>query len=293
MTGTPIQNSLKDLASLVQFLRISYLDSVVGFHKYMTKTSSRSARSVQPNYANLKCLLSVICLRRKMSTVFPALGGTFITYRPSFSEAERRVYDELIKAYDRRLKAATNMPTSKGRADKLILTAKLRLRMFCNTGLRSVFLGGRADYGSDAQKLSSDEIVTLLQQSGQNTCSICNMEILTLDSNDDDEGKSTTPSLDSWLSSSHHRVLECQTCARLKAGLREDEQSSNDLQSSTEITTPTITTSDGEMIDSEHTISTEQDLLYPIDPPQASDVYPSKLMTLLTDIREHYLEDKR
>lgn len=228
-----------------------------------------------------------------MSTVFPALGGTFITYRPSFSEAERRVYDELVKAYDRRLKAATNTPTSKGRADKLILTAKLRLRMFCNTGLRSVFLGGRADFNSDARRLSSDEIVTLLQQSGQNTCSICNMEILTLDSDDDDEGKSTTSSLDSWLSFSRHRVLECQTCARLKAGFMEDEESSDDIKISTAITTTTIPTSDDEMIDNEQTISTEQDLPYPIDSPQANDVYPSKLVTLLTDIRKHYLEDKR
>lgn len=73
----------------------------------------------------------------------------------------------------------------------------------------------------------------------------------------------------------------------------EDEESSDDIKISTAITTTTIPTSDDEMIDNEQTISTEQDLPYPIDSPQANDVYPSKLVTLLTDIRKHYLEDKR
>ncbi|GLA64998.1 hypothetical protein AtubIFM54640_006733 [Aspergillus tubingensis] len=301
MTGTAIQNSLKDLASLLQFLRIPYLNSVVGFHKYMTKTSSRSTRSVQPNYANLKCLLSVICLRRRMSTVFPALGGTFITYRPSFSEAERRVYDELIKAYDRRLKAATNMPTSKGRADKLILTAKLRLRMFCNTGLRSVFLsGGRSDNDTDALNLSSDEIVTLLQQDGQNTCSICGMEILTLDPEDEDEDKSRSSSLDSWLSLSRHRRLKCQICARPNSGIMEVRESQYNPEAPitanpTATTTTTLTSDDDddEMTDSGQTISTEQSFLDTVGSQRASVAYPSKLATLLTDIRNHFSEDKR
>ncbi|KAL2843330.1 SNF2 family N-terminal domain-containing protein [Aspergillus pseudoustus] len=262
MTGTPIQNSLDDFASLVRFLRVPQLDSPAAFRKHITKGSVTARGVRKPNYANLKVLLAAVCLRRKMSTVFPALGGTFITHRPSFSDAERKVYDELVLACDRQLKAAVNLPSLRGE-NRLVLTAKLRLRMFCNTGLRSLFLGARG--GGDVQ-LSSEEVVTMLQQSGRNICAVCNIEILSLDTGD------SQLSPDHWLDFS--RVLKCPGCVNPQAG--GVARGVTALSSKEE----------------DHMEDVQANLDQGQDSHCCVELYPAKLMVLLRDIKIHYREDK-
>lgn len=273
MTGTPIQNSLDDLASLVRFLRVPQLDSPVAFRKHITKGSVTARGVHQADYSKLKLLLTAICLRRKMSTVFPSLGGSFITHRLSFSDAERKVYGEMVRACDRQLKAAVNTPLSNGE-NKLILTAKLRLRMFCNTGLRSLFLGARS--GSDV-RLSSDEVVAMLQQSGQNMCSICNMEILSLSSDDN------RVSPDHWLDFA--LVLKCQGCSNPEPGVasREDLRDSTAPRSDED-------NEDEDMKDVQPSIDWGEDSHCALS--QVKE-YPSKLLALLADIQEHHAEEKR
>ncbi|PLB50322.1 hypothetical protein P170DRAFT_463556 [Aspergillus steynii IBT 23096] len=263
MTGTPIQNSLNDLLSLVRFLHVPHLDSVASFRKHMLK-GLKSTPKLQPDYVNLKLLLASICLRRTMSTVFPSLGGIFVFHRPSFSDAERRVYDELLRACARQLKASASLPT-RGRESQLMLTANLRLRMFCNAGLSSSFLGGRDD--SDG-RLSPDAVVTLLQQSGQNICSVCNMEVLSLDFDD----RCNLPV--DWLS--FGRALKCETCAQLKAGVKDGESPCN-------LAISTTRKSDDDAM---------EDVQFSSERGPAPTDYPSKLVSLLADIREHYAEDK-
>ena len=165
----------------------------------------------------------------------------------------------------RQLKAGANLP-SRGRESQLMLTANLRLRMFCNAGLSSSFLGRTDD--SDA-RLSPDAVVTLLQQSGQNICSVCDMEILSLDFDDGCDSPVD------WLS--FGRVLKCEACAQLKAGVKDGESPCNLGISATR------KSDDDAMEDVQ--FSAEQGPI-PTD-------YPSKLVALLADIKEHYAEDKR
>src|SRR4051794_3165764 len=61
LTGTPIQNCLEDLGSLVRFLRISPLDKVATFRKHII----HPLKSGEPDcLRNLRLLLDCVCLRR-------------------------------------------------------------------------------------------------------------------------------------------------------------------------------------------------------------------------------------
>jgi SNF2 family DNA or RNA helicase len=132
MTGTPVQNSLDDLSSLIRFLRVPRLEDPLTFQKHISGRRT-SAGIRRPNYTNLKLLLGAICLRRNTAVILSSLGVTFVEHRPQFSAAERKAYDELTLSFERSIKAAVNSRPSR-KSSKSILTAMLRLRIFCNTG---------------------------------------------------------------------------------------------------------------------------------------------------------------
>ncbi|KAK7943140.1 uncharacterized protein PG986_012253 [Apiospora aurea] len=155
LTGTPIQNKLDDLGSIVKFLKVPYLENSIVFNKHITRVLSQG--SPEHGYHNLKQLLiGPICLRRNRSIV-SGPGYCTETVRPEFSQAERESYRSL---------------------EFRIMEALLRLRMFCNTGLEAV--PSATGSGASTFSLQPDEILTMLQQAGQAMCFYCSADIESL-----------------------------------------------------------------------------------------------------------------
>lgn len=273
MTGTPVQNSLHDLRSLVQFLRVPHLEDEAVFKRHIAekRRMGKDIPRLKPDYENLKLLLGSICLRRNMSCL--SLGVTFLFIRPLLSEVERRAYNSLAMSCKRSINAAI----SDQRAthwNTAILTALLRLRMFCNTGL--------AGYGvmeTDAiEKFNADEINSLLQQSGEvPVCVRCSCDILPFDIND---------GLYQQSLSSRRRRLKCQECIQLVTPSHGGGRSSRGHRSPVrnvdrQPILPPKESSGYESVSNNHSSIS------------GLSTYPSKLKAVLSDIIEHHSEEKR
>ncbi|KAK3377269.1 SNF2 family N-terminal domain-containing protein [Lasiosphaeria ovina] len=265
MTGTPVQNSLDDLASLIRFLRVPQLEDAATFQKHITGRRTAGGRITKPNYGNLKLLLGSICLRRSTSTILSSLGVTFVEHRPRFSPAERQGYDDLAISCEKSIKAAVNSRFSKMNS-RSILTAMLRLRIFCNTGLASP--PGNPDDDVEEQ-FRPDEVISLLLQSGEAICSKCNTEIVTPNLGNESQGKKGVS----------QRQLKCLVCTQRDDGTAGSASCPNlggDPMEGVKMGP------DGQVSLSDDSKSVSYD----------QGAYPSKLVALLADIKEHYSEDK-
>ncbi|KAI2464721.1 SNF2 family N-terminal domain-containing protein [Annulohypoxylon bovei var. microspora] len=134
MTGTPIQNNLEDLASLVRFLRVPILEDVSIFRRYIIGRKKTASGTIKPNFEKLRLLLNSICLRRNTS-VLSQLGVTFTTCKPELSSKEREVYNGLAIACKKSIEETVSCKTTQNINQRPILEALLRMRIFCNLGL--------------------------------------------------------------------------------------------------------------------------------------------------------------
>ena len=269
MTGTPIQNSLDDLGSLIRFLNLPVLGDSATFQKHISGRTKMTYGIPRPDYRNLKLLLGSICLRRSTSAILTSLGVTFTEHRPPLSDAERKAYDELAVLCDRSIKAAVNGRAAR-KHQKTILTAVLRLRMFCNTGPAGIVDSKSED--DMEEEFRPDEVISLLQQSGEAVCVSCNSQILSMDTGEESEKQQ--------VASTHK--LKCQTCFKSDSGTDGVGNSTDDPSAVTSTDDPM------EDVQMESSGSSALDQHTPDSVP-----YPSKLMALLKDIKEHYSQDKR
>jgi SWI/SNF-related matrix-associated actin-dependent regulator of chromatin subfamily A3 len=272
MTGTPVQNSLHDLRSLIQFLRVPYLEDTAVFQRHIAERG-RMGKGIprpKPNYENLKLLLGSICLRRSISSL--SLGVTFLFERPRLSEVERRAYNDLAMSCKRAVDAAVSERRAT-HGNRAILTALLRLRIFCNTGLASFGVTGK-----DAiEQFNPDEINSLLQQSGEvPVCVECSCDILSFDANDGLRQQFLNP----------RRRFKCQECIQLATASPGGGRSSRSHHSP------------AHNVDRQPILLAKEDSGYE----SASNSYssisdlstsPSKLKAVLFDIMEHHSEEKR
>ncbi|KAH7336623.1 SNF2 family N-terminal domain-containing protein [Rhexocercosporidium sp. MPI-PUGE-AT-0058] len=169
LTGTPIQNSLEDLASLVAFIRCSPLDSLSEFRKHVI---SPLLKDTNEETSHLRNLLDAVCLRRtkKLLNLPEVVDQDRYVH---FSTAEKAYYDEtqadmvaIVKKQDSHTRSSKDYFG--------IFQLQLQLRRLCNHGtVQKVFSRSLKD---DIQ-FDPAQALDLLKQKRKANCAYCNVHI--------------------------------------------------------------------------------------------------------------------
>ncbi len=154
LSGTPVQNKLDDLGSLVRFLRLPLLDDPNTFRKHIIGDAKSLRELLDYNYENLSALLGSICLRRSKA-VLDLQGLKTEVCRLDFTETERVEYRRLGGVLKQTFDASRNGKKTK-KQFRNVLEAWLQLRLFCNHGLT---------YAQTSHH-TEEEILSLSQQIG-------------------------------------------------------------------------------------------------------------------------------
>lgn len=254
LTGTPIQNSLEDLASLVSFLRIPLLEHPATFRKFITKDERSGVRH---RYKNLRLFLKSTCLRRTKQVA--GLPEPVTQIRDvDFSEAERRDYDYLLDRIRKHIDLGVSGVVEAARP--VMFQAMLQLRLFCNHGRMRPNASTERDM---------EDVLAFLQQNDQATCVFCSGTIYTINDQPDTDGGRLISSCthlvcrDCYKQDSRHNQ-ECPACA---AG---DEQT-------------TVQSVLSHL--KEHSMEVSWEL--PPNDLNDSPHYPSKLLAFADDVNKH------
>ncbi|RII16551.1 hypothetical protein CUC08_Gglean002989 [Alternaria sp. MG1] len=162
LTGTPIQNRLEDLGSLVAFLRLTELARISTFRTYVI------APTLTDRFTNLQTVLRTICLRRTREILGLPRPIT-LPRLIKFSDEERRQYTDLYEHYKRQVQMAVS---GNGKFASTTLQSIHKLRIFCNNGPRGT---------QDELIESDDEMLSYLVQLGENVCAKCTNGVLSID----------------------------------------------------------------------------------------------------------------
>jgi SWI/SNF-related matrix-associated actin-dependent regulator of chromatin subfamily A3 len=169
LTGTPIQNSLDDLGSLVRILKLPVLEDPAQFRRHIVNKTSMVRSATTEDFRNLQILLSSICLRRN-KLILSLPPDTEYVHCLDFTLRERaeyrRIEHDCIEALDRAVSGHKVKETH-----QTILETWLRLRLFCNNGnvVRSA-----------PPFMDAEEEMSLLEASGSAACYYCGSELESL-----------------------------------------------------------------------------------------------------------------
>ncbi|KAG8533004.1 uncharacterized protein KY384_001786 [Bacidia gigantensis] len=168
LSGTPIQNSLEDLGSLVTFLRVPMLSEAAQFRRHITRQTNITKSCRQPDFESLRLLLGAVCLRRNKA-LLPVSRSEDLIHKIQFSWEDRIAYEQLGHAWRDALDMAVSGHKSK-QAHQTVLEALLRMRIYCNNG---DYLGD----GSAGILSEPDELGSILQQQGGEACHLCSCDV--------------------------------------------------------------------------------------------------------------------
>ncbi|KAL1912235.1 hypothetical protein Sste5344_002068 [Sporothrix stenoceras] len=132
VTGTPVQNRLEDLGSLLAFLRLKPFDDRTKFNHYIVNPF----RACDPNIlTRLRILVDTITLRRLKDKI-DLPPRTDVIVRLDFSDDESRLYNFYSRNAKDRLQVLTGHQERLlgGKVYIHILQAILRLRLICAHG---------------------------------------------------------------------------------------------------------------------------------------------------------------
>ncbi|KAG0317213.1 hypothetical protein BGZ99_006444 [Dissophora globulifera] len=175
LTGTPVQNKLDDLYALVKFLRMRPFDEKVQWTHYISKP----IKAANPlGITRLQTLIKVITLRRTKSQM---VDGQPLLALPTRTD-HKRVLElslnerQLYQRMESRAKQTVDQIVQENKIMKSyahILQAILKLRQICAHYALVKNTGDDLDSSTEFNLASAVEILTLLQDSGNDQCNHC------------------------------------------------------------------------------------------------------------------------
>jgi SNF2 family DNA or RNA helicase len=162
LTGTPVENAVRDVWSLFHFLMPGYLGTRADFKERYEQPVAQEPGG--PEHRRMIQRLSPFVLRRTKKAVAPELPDKIEqVVWCELSGAQREAYAKLVDLSRREVSKAEGLK-NQGQARMLMLTALLRLRQACND-LRLLGAGmeepAGADAGKDSGKLEAlEELLT-------------------------------------------------------------------------------------------------------------------------------------
>ncbi|KAH8804971.1 SNF2 family N-terminal domain-containing protein [Xylogone sp. PMI_703] len=192
VTGTPVQNRLEDLGSLLAFLRIKPFDDKGGFAQYIMAPFKNCDPEILPK---LRLLVDSITLRRRKDKIdLPPRHDHLV--RLDFSDEERAIYEIFAKNASDRVKVIVGQREKSlgGKSYVHILQSILRLRLVCAHGKDllneedlKVMEGLSRDSAIDLEDDSEDrpalterqayEMYSLMKETNADVCLTCNRKI--------------------------------------------------------------------------------------------------------------------
>ncbi|KAK4678091.1 hypothetical protein QC764_0051630 [Podospora pseudoanserina] len=229
VTGTPVQNKLEDLASLLAFLRLKPFDDRSKFIQYIIAPFKAADPDIVPK---LRVLIDTITIRRLKDKIeLPERTDEVI--RLEFSSEERKVYDLFKKMAEERVQVLTGQGTGQtrimgGKTMIHVLRSILQLRLICAHGKDLLndddfqeIQGLSADAPIDLDSEDDDgkpaltekkayEMYYLMQEGSSDFCIKCNNKLGAIEV-DDPESDQNNDVL-GYMAQCFH--VYCPTCIR-------------------------------------------------------------------------------
>lgn len=165
LTGTPVQNSLEDLAALLSFIHATPLDDLMKFRKHVVSPLTKGSEN---GVENLQKLLDSVCLRRT-NQLLHLPEAIFDLQQLRFSAKEEQQYnetrDKLVKLIQKNGLQAKHQKGYLG-----VLQLQLQLRRLCNHGTFQ-----KASLGAD--EFDPDQAIALLKKQKLAKCEACSVTI--------------------------------------------------------------------------------------------------------------------